>query len=77
MNDCFAYSFANNDGRHSPSLLGRTQNLKKVYEIPIRDRPLDIYWVDACISSFTMIQAWKESFFQLNIQASILSVSIM
>ena len=53
--DSFAYSFANNDGRHSPSL------------------GPDTYQVDACSSSFAMIQAWKESFLQLNIQAIILS----
>ena len=31
------------------------------------------YQVDACSSSFGMIQTWTESFFQLNVHASISS----
>ena len=38
MKGCFVYSFANNDGHHSPSL------------------GPDTYQVNACSSSFAMIQ---------------------
>ena len=57
IKECFAYSFASNGCCHNLHW-GLTHTL---------------YQVDACSSSFGIIQAWTEMFFQLNVKASISS----
>ena len=58
MKDCFAYSFANN---------GIVTVYTEAGHIP------SWYIMHTCSSSFRMIQAWPESFSQLNVKANILS----